>query len=103
MAPPTTAVHPFHLLSKPRKISIEEERSTTSSSLGVRQRACIWNVGMHDGEMIHSAAIITCEPNSILEPIHNHTPVLISEADWPKWLTARMGEFYGTTSNGRVL
>ncbi len=48
--------------------------------------ASIWNVGTHDGELMHSAAIITTEPNSLLEPVHNRMPVLIAEADWPKWL-----------------
>lgn len=46
----------------------------------------IWNVGTHDGEAMHSSAIITCEPNTLLEPIHNCMPVRIAEADWPKWL-----------------
>jgi putative SOS response-associated peptidase YedK len=38
------------------------------------------------GEEILSCTVITCEPNQFLGELHNRMPVILPEAEWPKWL-----------------
>jgi putative SOS response-associated peptidase YedK len=38
------------------------------------------------GEVVRSCTVITTKPNSLIEPYHDRMPVLLAEADWPKWL-----------------
>jgi putative SOS response-associated peptidase YedK len=38
------------------------------------------------GEEILSCTIFTCAPNASLAEIHDRMPVILDEADWPKWL-----------------
>ena len=38
------------------------------------------------GEHIKSCTIITCEPNALVATLHDRMPVILSPADWPKWL-----------------
>ncbi len=40
-----------------------------------------------DGSEIHSCTIITTQPNSLLEPIHNRMPVILSPKSYNMWLT----------------
>ena len=40
-----------------------------------------------DGSEIHSCTIITTQPNSLLEPIHNRMPVILSPKSYNKWLS----------------
>ena len=40
-----------------------------------------------DGSEIHSCTIITTQPNSLLEPIHNRMPVILSPKSYNQWLT----------------
>jgi len=39
-----------------------------------------------DGSEIRSCTIITTQPNSLLEPIHNRMPVILSHEAYPLWL-----------------
>ncbi len=39
-----------------------------------------------DGSEIRSCTIITTQPNSLLEPIHNRMPVILSPEDYKQWL-----------------
>lgn len=39
-----------------------------------------------DGECIRSCTIITCGANETVGAIHDRMPVILAEADWPKWL-----------------
>ncbi len=39
-----------------------------------------------DGEWLHSCTIITTEPNSLMEPIHNRMPVILPRESEPGWL-----------------
>lgn len=39
------------------------------------------------GEIIETFAIITTEPNEIMEPLHDRMPVIIAPADYDAWLT----------------
>ena len=49
--------------------------------------AGIWEHWMSsDGSELESAAIITTTPNSVLAPIHDRMPVIISECDFATWL-----------------
>lgn len=38
------------------------------------------------GEEILSCTILTCEPNAVIDKIHDRMPVVLAESDWPKWL-----------------
>lgn len=39
-----------------------------------------------NGEEVLSCTILTCEPNATMAELHNRMPVILGEADWPKWL-----------------
>ena len=39
-----------------------------------------------DGEWLHSCTIITTEPNTLMEPIHNRMPVILPRESEPLWL-----------------
>jgi len=39
-----------------------------------------------DGSEIHSAAIITTEPNKLMAPIHNRMPVILNHTGYAQWL-----------------
>jgi putative SOS response-associated peptidase YedK len=38
------------------------------------------------GEEIISCTIITCPPNDSVGELHNRMPVVLGDADWPKWV-----------------
>jgi len=38
------------------------------------------------GAPLRSCTIITCAPNSLLEPFHDRMPVILGEEEWAKWL-----------------
>jgi putative SOS response-associated peptidase YedK len=38
------------------------------------------------GDEIQSCTILTCGPNAAIAELHNRMPVILDEADWPKWL-----------------
>lgn len=38
------------------------------------------------GEEIQSCSVLTCASNGSMAEIHNRTPVVLDESDWPKWL-----------------
>jgi putative SOS response-associated peptidase YedK len=38
------------------------------------------------GDEIQSCTILTCGPNDAMAELHNRMPVILREADWPKWL-----------------
>jgi putative SOS response-associated peptidase YedK len=38
------------------------------------------------GNEILSCTILTCEPNTVMGNLHDRMPVILSEAEWPKWL-----------------
>jgi putative SOS response-associated peptidase YedK len=39
------------------------------------------------GEEILSCTVFTCAPKASLAEIHDRMPVILDEADWPKWLS----------------
>ncbi len=39
-----------------------------------------------NGEEVESCTALTCEPKAAMAEIHNRMPVILGEADWPKWL-----------------
>ena len=39
-----------------------------------------------NGEEVLSCTVITCEPNTVMEEIHDRMPVILGEQDWAKWL-----------------
>src|SRR4051812_41062122 len=38
------------------------------------------------GERINSCTVITTAANDLIAPLHDRMPVILSPADWPKWL-----------------
>ncbi len=51
--------------------------------------AGIWDHWNHQGEDIHTYAIITCPPNREMQQLHNRMPVLLTDAHQQEaWLTA---------------
>jgi SOS response associated peptidase (SRAP) len=39
-----------------------------------------------EGEQVLSCTILTCGPNGPMGELHDRMPVILDEADWPKWL-----------------
>jgi putative SOS response-associated peptidase YedK len=39
-----------------------------------------------EGEQVLSCTILTCGPNGAMGELHDRMPVILDEADWPKWL-----------------
>jgi putative SOS response-associated peptidase YedK len=39
-----------------------------------------------DGSLVHSCAIVTCEPSGVVAPIHDRMPVILAEAGEAEWL-----------------
>jgi len=37
-------------------------------------------------EEVLSCTILTCGPNAVMGELHNRMPVILDQADWPKWL-----------------
>jgi putative SOS response-associated peptidase YedK len=59
----------------------------TSRSMEPFAMAGLWeNWRDPSGEMVHSCTIITTTPNSLIEPIHNRMPVILSRAAEATWL-----------------
>jgi putative SOS response-associated peptidase YedK len=40
------------------------------------------------GRPVHSCAIVTCEPNGLMRPIHDRMPVILAPEAEPAWLSA---------------
>jgi putative SOS response-associated peptidase YedK len=39
-----------------------------------------------EGPRLETFTIITCAPNSLMEPLHNRMPVILGPNDWSAWL-----------------
>jgi len=49
--------------------------------------AALWETwATAEGSEIDSGAIVTCEANETLAPIHHRMPVILDEKDWDAWL-----------------
>ena len=42
--------------------------------------------GVYNAGTEEAACVITCAPNSLMEPIHNRMPVILDESDYDDWL-----------------
>ncbi len=42
-----------------------------------------------DGSEVRSCTIITTQPNTLLETIHNRMPVILHQDDYTKWLSTQ--------------
>jgi putative SOS response-associated peptidase YedK len=38
------------------------------------------------GNEVLSCTVLTCAPNGVMAALHDRMPVILAEADWPKWL-----------------
>lgn len=52
-----------------------------------------WRSG--DGELIRTCAVVTTTANSLMAPIHDRMPVLISASDWARWLDPSNNDIAG--------
>ncbi|MEX1152790.1 SOS response-associated peptidase [Parvibaculum sp.] len=49
--------------------------------------AALWETWANaDGSEIDTCAVVTCEANETLAPIHHRMPVILDEKDWDTWL-----------------
>jgi putative SOS response-associated peptidase YedK len=48
--------------------------------------AGIWEVWRHRNERIETAAILTTEPNELLQPVHNRMPAILETDYYRQWL-----------------
>jgi putative SOS response-associated peptidase YedK len=50
--------------------------------------AGIWaELARADGDAVHSCAIVTCEPNELMRPIHDRMPVILGRGAEEAWLS----------------
>lgn len=40
----------------------------------------------HEARVVHSAVVLTVEPNALVEPINKRMPAIIAPGDWDAWL-----------------
>ena len=43
-----------------------------------------------DGQIVHSCAIVTCEPNDLIKPIHDRMPVILEPESEAAWIDPEM-------------
>lgn len=48
--------------------------------------AGIWQDWGQGGERVSTCAVVTCDANADMAPIHDRLPVVLEPKDWPKWL-----------------
>jgi putative SOS response-associated peptidase YedK len=54
--------------------------------------AGVWAVAPgRTGQPVHSCAIVTCEPNELIRPIHDRMPVILAREDEATWLSPDTG------------
>jgi putative SOS response-associated peptidase YedK len=46
-----------------------------------------WRGG--DGELLESATIVTCKPNSLMATLHDRMPVILADEDYDRWLDSK--------------
>jgi putative SOS response-associated peptidase YedK len=55
--------------------------------------AGVWaELRREDGATVHSCAIVTCEPNELMRPIHDRMPVILDPRAEGVWLSPDAGE-----------
>jgi len=53
---------------------------------GLMAVAGLWDRWQRSSEMVHSATIITCPPNSLCAELHDRMPVILPLEAWSVWL-----------------
>lgn len=48
--------------------------------------AGLWERWEGGGQAVETFALLTTTPNALMAPIHNRMPVLVTEADFERWL-----------------
>ena len=51
--------------------------------------AGLWETWWRDGEKLESFTILTTSPNELVAPVHDRMPVIVSPADYDRWLDPR--------------
>lgn len=65
---------------QPYAIAMHDDRQMVMAGLWAR-----WK-DPKTGEEIQSCTILTTSSNGVMGELHNRMPVILDEADWPKWL-----------------
>ena len=56
--------------------------------------AGLWDAWTNpDGEIIESCTVLTTEPNSLIEDLHNRMPVIVSPEKYALWLDPDVNDF----------
>jgi len=53
---------------------------------GMLAFAGVWQVWAQGDTRHATCAIVTCQANETLRPLHHRMPVILAQQDWPKWL-----------------
>lgn len=64
----------------------------TMADDGIMSLAGLWDVWEHEGEEIHSCAIVTTGANKLMAGIHDRMPAILGKFDLEPWLSGRAGE-----------
>ena len=75
-----------------KRLNLEGKEEKYPWYIGLKDQEIFSFAGLFDkwsdaeGKEIYSYTIITCEPNDLLEEIHNRMPVILKKEDEDKWL-----------------
>ena len=67
-------------VKQPYAIAMTDDRQMVMAGLWSK-----WKSPM-SGEEVLSCTVLTCGPNKVMGELHDRMPVILEEADWPKWL-----------------
>jgi putative SOS response-associated peptidase YedK len=73
-----------------KKITLKEKQPYAIAMADDSQMvmAGLWSTWRNPvtGEEMTSCTVLTCTPNDVMAELHDRMPVILGEADWPKWL-----------------
>jgi putative SOS response-associated peptidase YedK len=72
-----------------KKLTVKEKQPyAIASKEGMMIMAGLWSRWKEpkSGGEVLSCTILTCRPNQVMAELHDRMPVILAEANWPKWL-----------------
>jgi putative SOS response-associated peptidase YedK len=64
---------------EPYAIAMQDDTPMVMAGLWAEWRSA-------SAEQVLSCTVMTCDANRVIGELHNRMPVILDEADWPKWL-----------------